>query len=122
MYATRYRSGRVFCMGDAVHRHPAVERAGLQHLDPGRLQPGLEARARAQGQGGAGAAGLLRRRAGADRQADRAARQQEHRGIRRRSSQALGFDDTSDPETMQARIADREDNTPEAARKREAAA
>src|SRR3954463_10263030 len=22
MYATRYRSGRVFCMGDAVHRHP----------------------------------------------------------------------------------------------------
>jgi hypothetical protein len=22
MYATRYRSGRVFCAGDAVHRHP----------------------------------------------------------------------------------------------------
>ena len=22
MYATRYREGRVFCMGDAVHRHP----------------------------------------------------------------------------------------------------
>jgi 2,4-dichlorophenol 6-monooxygenase len=22
MYATRYRSGRVFCVGDAVHRHP----------------------------------------------------------------------------------------------------
>ena len=22
MYATRYRDGRVFCMGDAVHRHP----------------------------------------------------------------------------------------------------
>ncbi|NNN14946.1 MAG: phenol 2-monooxygenase [Acidimicrobiaceae bacterium] len=22
MYATRYRNGRVFCMGDAVHRHP----------------------------------------------------------------------------------------------------
>jgi 2,4-dichlorophenol 6-monooxygenase len=22
MYATRYRAGRVFCMGDAVHRHP----------------------------------------------------------------------------------------------------
>ena len=22
MYASRYRSGRVFCMGDAVHRHP----------------------------------------------------------------------------------------------------
>src|ERR671920_379180 len=22
MYATRYRTGRVFCMGDAVHRHP----------------------------------------------------------------------------------------------------
>ena len=34
--------------------------------------------------------------------------------------QALGFDDTSDAETMQARIADRVDNTPEAAHKREA--
>ena len=34
--------------------------------------------------------------------------------------QALGFDDTSDAETMQARIADRVDNTPQAARKREA--
>ena len=22
MYATRYREGRVFCMGDATHRHP----------------------------------------------------------------------------------------------------
>ena len=61
---------------------PAVERAGLQHLDPGRLQPGLEARLRAPRDRGRGAARLLRRGAGADREADRAAGQQEHRGVR----------------------------------------
>ncbi len=38
------RTGRVFCAGRRRAPPPAVERAGLQHLDPGRLQPGLEAR------------------------------------------------------------------------------
>ena len=45
-------------------RHPspsAVQRARLQHLDPGRLQPGLEARLCAQGQGRPEAARQLRR-------------------------------------------------------------
>jgi 2,4-dichlorophenol 6-monooxygenase len=28
MYATRYSSGRVFCMGDAVHRHPPMNGLG----------------------------------------------------------------------------------------------
>jgi 2,4-dichlorophenol 6-monooxygenase len=28
MYATRYSSGRIFCMGDAVHRHPPMNGLG----------------------------------------------------------------------------------------------
>ena len=44
MYATHLQSGRVFCAGDAVHRHPPSNGLGLEHLDPGLLQPGLEAR------------------------------------------------------------------------------
>ena len=27
-YATRYSNGRVFCMGDAVHRHPPLNGLG----------------------------------------------------------------------------------------------
>ncbi len=59
MYAKRYVEGRVFCMGDALPPAPAEQRPGIEHVDRGRLQPRLEARARAAGQGGAVAAGLL---------------------------------------------------------------
>ena len=45
MYATRYRDGPGVLHGRRRPPAPAVERPGLQHLDPGRLQPGLEARA-----------------------------------------------------------------------------
>ena len=46
---------------------PAEQRPGLEHVDRRRVQPGLEARAGARRQGRAVAAGLLRRRARADR-------------------------------------------------------
>ena len=71
MYATRYVEGRVFCMGDACHRHPPSNGLGSNTSIAGRLQPGLEARAGARRPGRAVAAGLLRRRARADRRADR---------------------------------------------------
>ena len=51
MYATRYSAGRVFCMGDACHRHPPSNGLGSEHLDPGRAQSRVEARARAAGHG-----------------------------------------------------------------------
>ena len=60
----------------------AVQRAGLEHVGPGRLQPVLEAGLRAARPGRPRAARQLRPRALADRPADRAARQQVHRGVR----------------------------------------
>ena len=78
---------RVFARPGVLHGRclpssSAVERARLQHLDPGRLQPRLEARPRAQGQGVAEAARQLLGRTGADRQADRRPRQQVDRRVR----------------------------------------
>ena len=61
---------------------PAVERARLEHLDPGRLQPRLEARHRHQGRGDAQAARDLRRRTRASRPADRHPRQPVDRRVR----------------------------------------
>ena len=51
------------------------ERAGLEHLRAGRVQPGLEARVRRQGPRRPGPARLLLRRAGPGRRADRRPRQ-----------------------------------------------
>ena len=46
--ATLYSSGRVFCGGDAVHRHPPSSGLGSNTSHPGRVQPRLEARLRDQ--------------------------------------------------------------------------
>src|SRR2546430_1407295 len=66
MYATRYRAGRVFCMGDAVHRHPPSNGLGsntsiqdaynlawkLAHVLKGKADPSLlEKIGRAAGRG-----------------------------------------------------------------------
>ena len=48
-HATNYSVGRVFCGGDAVHRHPPSSGLGSNTSHPGRVQPGLEARVRRQG-------------------------------------------------------------------------
>jgi 2,4-dichlorophenol 6-monooxygenase len=45
-YVTQYSKGRVFCGGDAVHRHPPSSGLGKQHLRAGRPQSRLEARLR----------------------------------------------------------------------------
>ena len=62
---------------------PAVERAGLEHLDAGRVQPGLEGRVRGQGPRRCRPARLLHPRAGAGRQADRRPGQPVPQGLRR---------------------------------------
>ena len=70
-YATSYTT-----RPGVLHRRrrapaPAEQRPGLQHLDPGRVQPRLEARPRRSGQGRRRASRHLPGRARADRQADR---------------------------------------------------
>ena len=60
--ARRFRVGSAFLAGDAAHRHPPTGGLGPQRRCPGRAQPGLEARGRAQGTGGRLAAGQLRGR------------------------------------------------------------
>ena len=62
---------------------PAEQRPGLEHLDAGRVQPGLEGRLRGQGPRRPGAARLLHPRAGAGRQADRRPGQPVPQGLRR---------------------------------------
>ena len=119
MYATRYDAGRVFCAGDAVHRHPPSNGLGsntsiqdsynlawkLAFVLRGVAGPGLLASYDAE-------------RAPVGRQIVlRANRSIEEFGP---IFAALGLTDTADPELMRARIAARADATPEAAQQREA--
>jgi 2,4-dichlorophenol 6-monooxygenase len=118
MYATRYRDGRVFCMGDAVHRHPPSNGLGSNTSvqDAYNLAWKLAFVLR----GGAGE-GLLdsydAERAPIGRQIVLRANQsiEEFGPI----FEALGFTDTSDPELMREHMRARADDTPEAVRQRE---
>ena len=65
MYATRYRDGRVFCMGDAVHRHPPSNGLGSNTSIQDAYNLAWKLALVLRGKAGAGAAGHLRRRAGA---------------------------------------------------------
>jgi 2,4-dichlorophenol 6-monooxygenase len=118
-YATRNRSGRVFAMGDATHRHPPSNGLGsntsiqdaynlawkLAHVLQGKAGPGLLDSYEPE------------RAPIAEQIVLRANKSIEEFGP---IFEALGLTDTSDPEVMNARIADRADDTPEARVKREA--
>ncbi|MEA2145441.1 MAG: 2,4-dichlorophenol 6-monooxygenase [Solirubrobacteraceae bacterium] len=119
MYATRYRNGRVFCMGDAVHRHPPSNGLGSNTSvqDAYNLAWKL--------------AFVLSRRAGeALLDSYDAERAPVGKQIVLRANksieefgpifQALGFSDTTDPELMRQRMAARADETAEAERQRAA--
>ena len=116
-YATRYRSGRVFCMGDACHRHPPSNGLGsntsiqdaynlawkLAHVLRGTAGEGLLESYDAE-------------RAPIGKQIVlRANKSIEEFGP---IFDALGLLGESDPEVMQRHIAARADNTPEAAEQR----
>jgi 2,4-dichlorophenol 6-monooxygenase len=117
MYATRYREGRVFCMGDAVHRHPPSNGLGsntsiqdaynlcwkLAHVLRGAAGPGLLDSFDAE-------------RAPIGKQIVLRANQsiEEFGPI----FAALGFTDTKDPDVMNERMRARADSTPEAAAQR----
>jgi 2,4-dichlorophenol 6-monooxygenase len=119
LYATRYRDRRVFCMGDAVHRHPPSNGLGSNTSiqDAYNLAWKLAYVLR----GDAGPALLDSydpERAPIGKQIVlRANKSIEEFGP---IFAALGLDDTSDPDEMTKRMAARADNTPSAAVQRTA--
>jgi len=119
LYATRYRDRRVFCMGDAVHRHPPSNGLGSNTSvqDAYNLAWKLAYVLR----GDAGPALLdsydPERTPIGKQIVLRANKSIEEFGP---IFAALGLDDTSDPDAMNKRMAARADNTPQAAAQREA--
>ena len=117
MYATRYRSGHVFCMGDAVHRHPPSNGLGSNTSVQDAYNLAWKLACVLCGDAGPG---LL--------DSYDAERSPIGRQIVLRANQsieefgpifaALGFTDTSDPDVMNERMRARADDTPEAARQR----
>ncbi len=117
MYATRYRAGRVFCMGDAVHRHPPSNGLGSNTSVQDAYNLCWKLAYVLRGDAGPG---LL--------ESFDAERVPIGRQIVLRANQsieefgpifaALGFTDTRDPDVMNERMRARADNTPEAAAQR----
>jgi 2,4-dichlorophenol 6-monooxygenase len=118
MYATRYAEGRVFCMGDAVHRHPPSNGLGsntsiqdaynlawkLAFVLKGQAHPSLLDTYNEE-------------RAPVGRQiVTRANKSIEEFGP---IFDALGLLSTKDPERMRANMEARKENTPEAEQRRE---
>ena len=97
--ATRreYSAGRVFCAGDAVHRHPPSNGLGSNTSSAGFLQPGLEAGHGDPRPGRSRTAGHLHRGTRPGRPADRGPREPQPgpvradlRGARHRGRQRRG--------------------------------
>jgi 2,4-dichlorophenol 6-monooxygenase len=118
MYATRYRQGRVFCMGDAVHRHPPSNGLGSNTSVQDAYNLAWKLAFVLRGQAGEGLLDSYdAERAPIGRQIVlRANKSIEEFGP---IFAALGFSDTSDPDVMNERMRARADDTPEAARQRE---
>ena len=79
MYAGHYSSGRVFCMGDAVHRHPPTNGLGSNTSIQDAYNLCWKLKLVLEGKAAPVAARQLFGGAAAGRQADRDPRQQEHR-------------------------------------------
>ncbi|MDO9710421.1 FAD-dependent oxidoreductase [Paracraurococcus lichenis] len=119
MFATRYREGRVFCMGDAVHRHPPSNGLGSNTSIQDAYNLAWKLALVVQGKA---APGLL--------DSYEAERVPIGRQIVTRANQsieefgpifgALGLLGTHDPEVMRANMEARKAATPEAAAQREA--
>lgn len=76
VYATHTQNARVFIMGDAAHRHPPSNGPGVEHVDPGCVQSGVETGGGVERAGDARAPEQLFGGTCADCQADRHPRQQ----------------------------------------------
>ncbi len=117
MYATRYRAGRVFCLGDAVHRHPPSNGLGSNTSIQDSYNLAWKLAMVLRGEAGAGLLDSYdAERAPVGRQIVlRANRSIEEFGP---IFDALGFSDTGDPVLMAEHMRARADDTPAAAEQR----
>ena len=118
MYATRYRSGRVFCAGDAVHRHPPSNGLGSNTSVQDAYNLAWKLAYVLRGHAGDGLFDSYdEERAPVGRQIVlRANKSIEEFGP---IFEALGFTNTSDPKVMNEHMRARADDTPQAARQRQ---
>jgi len=119
MYATRYRAGRVFCMGDATHRHPPSNGLGSNTSIQDAYNLAWKLAMVLDGRAGEGLLDSFdAERAPIGKQIVlRANKSIEEFGP---IFEALGLTDTSDPDVMNQHIAARADATPEGEARREA--
>jgi 2,4-dichlorophenol 6-monooxygenase len=118
MYATRYRAGRVFCLGDATHRHPPSNGLGSNTSVQDAYNLAWKLAYVLRGTAGEGLLDSYdAERSPIGKQIVlRANKSIEEFGP---IFEALGLTGTDDPELMRKHIATRGDNTPSAARQRE---
>lgn len=118
MYATQYRSGRVFAVGDAVHRHPPSNGLGSNTSIQDSYNLAWKLAYVLDGHAGAGLLDSFDpERAPVGKQIVlRANKSIDEFGA---ILDALGLDPNTDVETMHERMAARTDNTDEAVRQRE---
>jgi 2,4-dichlorophenol 6-monooxygenase len=117
-YATRYRAGRVFCMGDAVHRHPPSNGLGSNTSAQDAYNLCWKLAYVLRGQAGPGLLDSYDpERSPIGRQIVlRANKSIEEFGP---IFEALGITDTSDPDVMNERMRARADDSAEGAERRE---
>ena len=118
-YATNLQRGRVFCVGDAVHRHPPSNGLGSNTSIQDSYNLAWKLAAVLKGQADPRLLGHLLGRARAGRRADRQAREQVQPRVRP-VLRGLGLLDAEDDAEMVARIDERKANTPRGAAKRAA--
>ena len=117
MYATEMNNGRVYCMGDATHRHPPSNGLGSNTSVQDAFNLAWKLAYVLQGKAGQGLLdSYTQERSPVAKQIVLRANKsiEEFGGI----LQALGILDTNDPKVMQTRIDARRDNTPEGAKRR----
>ena len=117
MYATEMNNGRVYCMGDATHRHPPSNGLGSNTSVQDAFNLAWKLAYVLQGKAGKGLLdSYTQERSPIAKQIVLRANKsiEEFGGI----LQALGILDTNDPKVMQTRIDARRDNTPEGAKRR----
>ncbi len=119
LYAEQYSAGRVFCAGDAVHRHPPSNGLGSNTSIQDSYNLAWKLAAVIRGQAGPGLLDTYSaERAPVGKQiVDRA---NQSIGDTARIFDALGLLDTADPEQMVAHMAARKQATPEAEKQRTA--
>jgi 2,4-dichlorophenol 6-monooxygenase len=117
MHATRYQAGRVFCMGDAVHRHPPSNGLGSNTSIQDAYNLAWKLAAVPKGHAGPGLlASYDAERAPIGKQiVDRANKSIAEFGP---IFDALGLLDSTDPATMTANMQARKDDTPDAQERR----